>query len=137
MAGLSGERGSLNNVYVLLPIKLNMVALGAPLRCCLLKKPVPPVPHKFLISRVCVSSKVSIFAIAVIFGRFLTFASSSPLSCIRFIANQSTWYENTHKCARSQCQPLVQYTTQSTNMTSSIQCSSMHLSVNVSLKVRK
>ena len=110
MAGLSGERGSLNNVYVLLPIKLNMVALGAPLRCCLLKKPVPPVPHKFLISRVCVSSKVSIFAIAVIFGRFLTFASSSPLSCIRFIANQSTWYENTYKCARSQCQRSIHYT---------------------------
>ena len=52
MAGLSGERRSLNNVYVLLPIKLNKVGLGGPHRCCLLRKTVLHVPHKFPISLV-------------------------------------------------------------------------------------
>ena len=51
MAGLSGERRSLNNVYVLLPIKL--IIDGTWRSSSMLfakKKTVPPVPQKFPIS---------------------------------------------------------------------------------------
>ena len=87
---------------------LTRSALRGPRRCCLLRKTVPLVPHKFPISLVShqifyppdSNHIVNIFP-----------TSSSPLSCIRFIRIKSTWYRRAHQCARSQCQPLAQYST--------------------------
>ena len=106
---LSGERTSLNDVYVLSVLSsLTRSALRGPRRCCLLRKTVPLVPHKFPISLVShqifyppdSNHIVNIFP-----------TSSSPLSCIRFIRIKSTWYRRAHQCTRSQCQPLAQYST--------------------------
>ena len=105
---LSGERTSLNDVYVSFLIKLNKVGTSRSSSMLFAKKTVPLVPHKFPISLVShqifyppdSNHIVNIFP-----------TSSSPLSCIRFIRIKSTWYRRAHQCARSQCQPLAQYST--------------------------
>lgn len=73
---------------------LTRSALRGPRRCCLLRKTVPLVPHKFPISLVShqifyppdSNHIVNIFP-----------TSSSPLSCIRFIRIKSTWYRRAHQ----------------------------------------
>ena len=53
MGDLSGERTSLNDVYVFcFRSSLTRLALRGLHRCCLLRKTVPLVPHKFPISLV-------------------------------------------------------------------------------------
>ena len=66
--------------------------------CCLLRKTVPHVPHRFPISLVFHQKSLSSRSWSY-FRRVSTNASSSPLSCIRFNANQRTWIQDTHKCA--------------------------------------
>ena len=76
-------------------------------RCCLLRKTVQLVPHKFpifLVSHQILYLPYSNHIVNI----FPT--SSSPLSCIRFIRIKSTWHRRAHQCARLQCQPLAQYT---------------------------
>ena len=88
--------------------RLTRLALRGPRRCCLLRKTVPLVPHKFPISLV--SHQILYLPDSNhIVNIFPT--SSSPRSCIRFIRIKSTWHRRAHQCARSQCQPLAQYTT--------------------------
>ena len=68
--------------------------------CCLLRKTVPHVPHRFPISLVFHQNSLSSRSWSY-FQRVSTNSCSSPLSCIRFNANQSTWIQDTHKCACS------------------------------------
>ena len=74
------------------------LALEGPLRSCLLRKTVPPVHINFPFL-LCLIKILFLPDINHIFDVFPTIPSSSPLSRIRCIANQSRWYKRAHKCA--------------------------------------
>ena len=92
--------------------RLTKLALRGPRRCCLLRKTVPLVPLKFPISLVSHQILYLPYSNHVV-NIFPT--SSSPLSCIRFIRIKSTWHTRAHQCACLQCQPLAQYTSETTS----------------------
>ena len=82
VAGVSGVRRSLNNVYVLPPIKLNKAGTGWSSSMLFAKKTCITHPHRFPISLEFIYLPDS----GHIFDVFSTSSSSSPLSCIRFNA---------------------------------------------------